>query len=204
MTYRVGGFPPATEGLLERVADVVSVALANAHALATLRLEASNDGLTGLLNHRAFQQRLHEEYDRARRHGRPAALCMFDLDGFKAVNDTHGHAAGDRVLETVAAAFTAHRRAGDIHARVGGDEFAVIAPDTDAEGALVLAERLRAAATAALAELNLSRHPVGGGRGRAVRRDDARPLSSRRQRAVPTPSITAETRPSATCPASST
>ena len=154
MTYRVGGFPPAAEDLLERVAAVVSVALANAQALATLRHQASNDGLTGLLNHRTFQQRLHEEHDRAKRHGRPVTLCVFDLDGFKAVNDTHGHGAGDRVLETVAAAFTAHRRAGDIHARVGGDEFAVIALDTDIEGALALADRLRAAATAALADLN--------------------------------------------------
>ena len=80
---------------------------------------------------------------------------MFDLDDFKAVNDTHGHSVGDQVLETVAAAFTANRRAGDIHARVGGDEFAVVAPDTDADGALALADRLRDAAAAALDDLNL-------------------------------------------------
>ena len=172
MTHRAGGFPPATEGLLERVADVVSVALANAHAVATLRLDASNDVLTGLFNRRAFEQRLHEGYDLARRHGRPAALCMFDLDGFKGINDTHGHAAGDRVLETVAAAFTANRRTGDIHARVGGDEFAVIAPDTDAEERSCspngCGSRDRSAG-----RTEPSRDALGGRRGRQLRLDDA-------------------------------
>ena len=149
-------FQPGAESILERFAELVAVALAQADTLATLQRQATTDGLTGLLNHRTFQQRLHEEYDRSVRHGRPVALCVFDLDGFKAVNDTHGHAVGDRVLEAVAAAFTANRRSGDVQARIGGDEFAVIAPDTDAEGALALAERLRAAAASALSKLNVA------------------------------------------------
>ncbi|MGA2927299.1 MAG: GAF domain-containing protein, partial [Solirubrobacteraceae bacterium] len=149
------GLPAPAEQLLERFAALVSVALAQADTLATLQRQANTDGLTGLLNHRAFRERLHEERRRAVRHGRPLALVMFDLDGFKAVNDAHGHQAGDRVLETVAGTFARCKRAGDVPARVGGDEFAVIAPDTDAQDALALAERLRTAAAAALAELDL-------------------------------------------------
>jgi len=155
LSERPGGLPAETEQLLERFAALVSVALASADTLATLQRQATTDGLTGLLNHRAFQESLEEQRRRAMRHGRPLALAMFDLDGFKAVNDVHGHQAGDRVLETVARTFLECKRAGDISARVGGDEFAVIAPDIDAEDARSLAERLRRAASDSLAALGL-------------------------------------------------
>jgi diguanylate cyclase (GGDEF)-like protein len=82
-------------------------------------------------------------------------LLSQPLDGFKEVNDSHGHAVGDRVLTAVAATFAQEARAGDVLARVGGDEFAVIAPDTNAQDALALAERLRAVAAASVAELGL-------------------------------------------------
>jgi len=163
-------FESNSESVLERFAVLVSVALASADTLAKLQWLANTDGLTGLLNHRAFQQRLDEERRRAIRHRRPLALAVFDLDGFKQVNDTHGHQAGDRVLQTVARTFVECKRAGDVPARVGGDEFAVIAPDADAQDALALAERLRQAAAAELEELDL---PValsdraGGARRRA-------------------------------------
>ena len=150
-----GGLPDDTEQLLARFADLVSLALVNADAWGRLRREAATDGLTGLLNHRAFYERLEAERRRALRHERPLALAVFDLDGFKGLNDSRGHPAGDRALQTVAQAFTLQARAGDVVARLGGDEFAVIAPDTDAGAALALAERLRAGATDALTAAGL-------------------------------------------------
>jgi diguanylate cyclase (GGDEF)-like protein len=148
-------FPPNTETVLERFAALVAVALAQADTLASLQRQASTDGLTGLLNHRAFQQRLHEEFARAQRHHRPLSLVMFDLDGFKLVNDLHGHRAGDDVLQTVGRVLERERRANDIPARVGGDEFALIAPDTTGAAALIVAERLRTSIAAALGDLEL-------------------------------------------------
>ena len=120
-----------------------------------LRREAMTDGLTGLLNHRAFYSRLGAERQRAARHSRSLALVLFDLDAFKSLNDAHGHPVGDRALRLVARSLTEQARAGDALARLGGDEFAVIAPETDAAAALRLGERLRAAATDALASAGL-------------------------------------------------
>ncbi len=148
-------FPPGAETVLERFAGIIAVALAQASAQAELQRQASTDGLTGLLNHRSFQEHLQHEFARARRHDRPLSLVVFDLDAFKLVNDLHGHSAGDRALEAVGRALAREQRAGDIPARVGGDEFAVIAPETTAEEALVLAERMRAAVTEALDQLAL-------------------------------------------------
>ena len=142
--------------MLERFAGLVALALTHADTLATLQRQASTDGLTGLLNHRSFQQQLDHEFARAKRHNRALSLVMFDLDGFKLVNDLHGHAAGDRVLEAVGRTLERRRRSSDITARVGGDEFALIAPETAAEDALAVAERLRAAAAAAVDETGLS------------------------------------------------
>jgi diguanylate cyclase (GGDEF)-like protein len=115
-----------------------------------LRRQAMTDGLTGLLNRRAFYARLGAEYRRAARYSRPLALVLFDLDGFKALNDERGHLIGDRALRVLAGAFGEHARAGDALARLGGDEFAVIAPDTDAAAAVQLGERLGAAGAEAL------------------------------------------------------
>jgi diguanylate cyclase (GGDEF)-like protein/PAS domain S-box-containing protein len=137
--------PAGTERLVERFAALVATALANADARARLEQLATTDGLTGLANHRAFQERLRAEHRQARRHDRPLALAVFDLDGFKGVNDEHGHQQGDHVLAEVGRAFAEHVRDAELAARVGGDEFAVIAPDADATGAFALAERLRAA-----------------------------------------------------------
>jgi diguanylate cyclase (GGDEF)-like protein/PAS domain S-box-containing protein len=150
-----GGLPDDTEQRLGRVADLVSVALSSAEARSQLHRQATTDGLTGLLNHRAFYERLGSERRRAIRHRRQLALILFDIDRFKAVNATRGHQAGDRVLQTVAQAFAKQARAGDVLARLGGDELAVIAPDTDTDTALSLAERLRACAAHALAEAGL-------------------------------------------------
>jgi len=116
-------------------------------AAANARLEtlASTDPLTGLLNHRAFHARLDEEIARAARGGRPLALLLVDLDDFRAINNTHGHQAGDRALVAIAAALRASLRAGDSAGRLGGDEFAALLPEADLSEALAVAERARAA-----------------------------------------------------------
>lgn len=106
---------------------------------------SSHDSLTGLLNRRAFLAQLDGELARLRRGGPGCALLLLDLDHFKQVNDRHGHAMGDAVLMRAADALRESARGTDIVARTGGEEFCVLAPMTDAEGARMLAQRLRAA-----------------------------------------------------------
>ncbi|MEM6705690.1 MAG: histidine kinase N-terminal 7TM domain-containing protein [Acidobacteriota bacterium] len=102
------------------------------------------DPLTGLANRRSFFSRLDEEILRFRRFGSPVAMVMVDLDDFKAVNDAHGHLAGDRVLTAIARVLDQCRLNVDLAARLGGEEFALLLPGTRLRGASVLAERLRA------------------------------------------------------------
>ncbi|HWH31971.1 MAG TPA: diguanylate cyclase [Egibacteraceae bacterium] len=106
---------------------------------------ADHDGLTGCLNHRAFHERLRQEAARAVRYERALGLLLVDLDGFKAVNDGHGHPCGDAVLAAVGDVLRATTRDTDIVGRVGGDEFAVLLPETGCDEAHLLAERIRAA-----------------------------------------------------------
>jgi diguanylate cyclase (GGDEF)-like protein len=115
-----------------------------------LREAAHRDPLTDLLNRRGFQDVFDTELERARRSNQPLSLIVGDLDRFKAVNDVHGHAAGDAVLERVADAIRGAKRGFDSAARVGGEEFAVLAPGSDEHGAYMLAERIRAAVREAL------------------------------------------------------
>lgn len=110
-----------------------------------LAILATQDGLTGLKNYRAFQERLTQECCRAKRHRTPLALLLMDVDHFKTYNDTYGHPAGDVVLKQVAQLLQAQARATDFVARYGGEEFAVILPQTDCPGAYRLAERMRRA-----------------------------------------------------------
>jgi len=106
--------------------------------------QAATDGLTGLANRRSFDDELALEWRRAERVGDSLALLLIDLDNFKSINDGHGHQAGDEVLRRVAAIFESGARQVDLAARYGGEEFALLAPETDALGAMKLAERLRA------------------------------------------------------------
>ncbi len=110
---------------------------------AMLRHLASHDPLTGLLNRRNFYDRAAEELTRAARHQRDLALLMLDLDHFKSINDHHGHAAGDRILEQICSRCVDSLRTEDIFARIGGEEFALLMPDTDRQSAAAVAERLR-------------------------------------------------------------
>jgi len=101
------------------------------------------DGLTGLFNHRAFQELLDRELQRAFRYKHPLSLAMLDVDHFKKVNDTFGHQQGDNVLRGIGEVFRRFIRKSDIAARYGGEEFAILLPETDMRGAIVMAERIR-------------------------------------------------------------
>ncbi len=106
---------------------------------------ANTDGLTGLNNHRAFQERLGVDFERSARYHTPLSLLLLDVDKFKQYNDTYGHPAGDGVLRQVAQILQATARGVDLVARYGGEEFVLILPEADTEGALGAAERVRAA-----------------------------------------------------------
>jgi two-component system cell cycle response regulator len=104
---------------------------------------ATTDGLTGLTNHRTFQERLDAHVAQAQRYGKRVSLLLCDIDHFKSVNDTYGHPAGDAVLRGVARTLAKEARGTDVVARYGGEEFAIVMPETDAAGAMVIAERIR-------------------------------------------------------------
>ncbi|MBI5195675.1 MAG: sensor domain-containing diguanylate cyclase [Nitrospirae bacterium] len=104
---------------------------------------AITDGLTGLNNHRHFQERLMEEVEMSRRYGRSLSLLILDIDHFKAFNDAHGHQAGDTALKMIASLIEEQVRRTDFAARYGGEEFSIIMPETVYSGAKIFAERLR-------------------------------------------------------------
>jgi diguanylate cyclase (GGDEF)-like protein len=110
-----------------------------------LRELALRDGLTGLYNHRYFQELLGNEMSRAERYKKPFSLIMLDLDHFKKINDEYGHPIGDIVLKEVSKEINNTLRESDIAARYGGEEFAVVLPETDLKGAALAAERIRKA-----------------------------------------------------------
>ena len=114
-----------------------------AEALSNIERLALWDSVTGLPNRTFLLDRLGEEIARADRHGRRFTLLMFDLDGFKSVNDTHGHAAGDKVLAQVGARAARSMRGSDVVGRLGGDEFLAVLPETHGEGAMAAAEKVR-------------------------------------------------------------
>jgi diguanylate cyclase (GGDEF)-like protein len=136
------------EARVELEAQQQELAAAN-QRLAQMNIElealATTDGLTGVRNHRAFQEKLQEEFRRQQRYGGSFSLLLLDVDSFKKFNDSFGHPAGDEVLKQVATLLKMSARQTDYAARYGGEEFALILPETDEHGALVLAERIRAA-----------------------------------------------------------
>jgi diguanylate cyclase (GGDEF)-like protein len=122
----------------------VRAALRVRHAMTVLERRAHRDGLTGLVNRVALEDHLHREWNAWRRHGAPLAVLIADLDHFKAINDTYGHAAGDDVLCQAAEVLSRSVRGSDLAARYGGEEFVVVAPDCPLEAAVTLANRFRA------------------------------------------------------------
>jgi diguanylate cyclase (GGDEF)-like protein len=142
---RPGPFPRDDEKRIARFAQLASVAVANAHARERLATQALTDPLTGLANRRAFDQRLLEETERAVRHERELSLILVDVDHFKLINDRFGHATGDRVLVNLARDMQAVMRNGDLLARIGGDEMAMILADCPPGEAGEVAHRMLAA-----------------------------------------------------------
>jgi len=139
------GFRAVDEDLLVVIAAQAAVAIDNARQYSRAQLLAITDRLTGLWNHAEFHQRLREEIARAQRHGRPVSLLFADVDDFKSFNDTHGHRLGDDLLRQIAARLQAAVRHTDFAARYGGDEFAIILPETTIHGAAVACDNLRRA-----------------------------------------------------------
>lgn len=140
-------FPDAI-GRLGRFAELVGIAVSNAEARGRLAALAATDHLTGLANHRTFQERLAQEAVRASRHGRRFSLVLLDIDHFKRVNDDLGHQMGDAVIREAACRLDTLARAGDLMARVGGDEFAWLMPETGGMEAWRAADRAREAIAA--------------------------------------------------------
>jgi two-component system cell cycle response regulator len=125
-------------------AGLVGLQRANANRLIWRLSDAAvTDALTGLMNRRGFQELIETELERARRSGQPLSLIIGDLDHFKALNDRFGHGAGDRALEQLALILDTAKRRIDTAARIGGEEFAVVLPDSDHHAAYILAERTR-------------------------------------------------------------
>ncbi len=124
-----------------RISQLRNVELVAAYE--QLQRLATTDTITGLFNRRHLDSRLVEECQRAERYGRPLSLMLFDIDHFKGINDGFGHAIGDRVLEVIGELVAQNTRDVDIAARHGGDEFAILFPDTDRQGAMQAGEKLR-------------------------------------------------------------
>jgi diguanylate cyclase (GGDEF)-like protein len=139
-----GPFRDRERDLFHYLAGQAAISLDNVALHEAVQRQAVTDELTGLYNHRRFQEGLATEIERARRFGQGLGLVMLDIDNFKAVNDTYGHQVGDRVLAEVAGVLREYSREIDEPARYGGEELAVVLPGTDLEGAYNLAERVRA------------------------------------------------------------
>lgn len=137
-----GEFRREDEKRLVGFAQLTSVAVANAHAHEALDAQARTDPLTGLANRRAFDERLAQETQRAHRHQRALSVMLVDVDRFKTINDRFGHAGGDRVLVNLADSLRDVMRSGDLLARIGGDEMAMILPDCPPEQAARVAQRM--------------------------------------------------------------
>jgi diguanylate cyclase (GGDEF)-like protein len=145
---------PYTEGEEQRIREGVGQAapvLANLRNLAVAEIRAATDGLTGLPNQRAVADALKRTFAQATTTQAPLALLLIDLDHFKQVNDQRGHPVGDQVLASVGATLRSVLRTRDFAGRKGGEEFAVLLPDTEIAAALEIAERVRAA----IAEISL-------------------------------------------------
>ena len=150
-------FDDAERDLFAYLAAQASVSLDNASLHETVQAQAVTDPLTGLSNRRQFDAALEAEIGRSRRFGSDVGLVMLDLDGFKPINDLYGHQEGDRVLVEVATLLRRLVRDVDRLARLGGDEIAIILPQTDLAGAELLAERVRSGVE------GLAIHPAGAG-----------------------------------------
>jgi diguanylate cyclase (GGDEF)-like protein len=148
--------------MLDMLAGPIALAVDNARLHAQVKIVAMTDAVSGLSNRHAFEKILRTEIERATRSNAPLSLIMFDLDSFKDYNDTWGHPAGDMRLRAAADLIRNNLRKYDVAARYGGDEFAIILPDTDQEGSILFAKRLLAAAQASAPKPAVKGKPVAG------------------------------------------
>jgi diguanylate cyclase (GGDEF)-like protein len=147
-TARAGSYAEIDARLLAAIASIAAGALTRARMYQEMEKLATIDGLTQVPNHRHFQSLLNQQIEVASRYGQQIGLMLFDIDHFKIFNDTYGHAIGDLVLKEVARAAQSAIRASDVLARYGGEEFVVLMPQTNIAGAMLGAERVRAAVEA--------------------------------------------------------
>src|SRR6184192_1110259 len=138
-----GGFNTETQRTAEWLASQAAIALENAKLHHLVQRQATTDDLTGLVNRRRFIEALESEIVRANTFGSPLSVVLGDLDHFKLVNDRFGHQTGDEVLRQFADLVREHLRDVDVPGRIGGEEFAFLLPETDAVGAVAVAERVR-------------------------------------------------------------
>ncbi len=140
---RAGAFPNDRREMLGVIANQVAISLQNARMYFALEEQATTDGLTGLVNHRTFQERFADLLGRAERVGFPVAIILTDIDHFKKINDSYGHPTGDEVLRRVSKVLKDGARKVDIVARYGGEEFAIVLMDSNRETAREKAEQIR-------------------------------------------------------------
>lgn len=136
-------FAPADVNALESVSDICAAAIQNARHFDRVHQLAYMDGVTGIFNRRYFELRIAEEIARGSRHGLTFSVIMMDIDHFKQLNDEFGHLLGDEVLRQVSAILAQQLRKSDVLSRYGGEEFAIITPETGLESALAVADKLR-------------------------------------------------------------
>lgn len=136
-------FGDSVRPTLEVLASHLAVSLANARAVHELEMMATTDGLTGLLNKRAMLEAADQKITAAARFAKQLSVLVIDIDHFKKVNDTHGHDVGDVVIKGLGEILKRQKRATDMVARFGGEEFIVLCEETNAQGAMLLAERIR-------------------------------------------------------------
>lgn len=142
-THEGGQIGDTQATILKDAAELIAEALKRAELYDQLSALSQRDELTGLLNRRGLAERFEAEWSRARRQGQPLSVAILDLDHFKQINDRHGHHVGDAVLQTLARLLYDNLRRSDVIARIGGEEFAIILPDTPLEIATKLMNRLR-------------------------------------------------------------
>ncbi len=136
------GFTREDIALIELFGQLVGASIGNIKLFEKMQRQATRDGLTGLMNHKAFYETLERELWRSRRYGGTISMIMADIDNLKRINDTCGHRAGDKVIREISRRIKECTRQIDLSARYGGDEFAVILPNTGIEEATLVAQRI--------------------------------------------------------------